>query len=163
MALPSRKKIWYKDPTILTVGGIGAAAGLYVLAKNKGKTGTGVDAGASSTGAIPGAPYSSLGTDFYNAIQDSTSSLQDKLAGLQQSVQDVNLRISKLPVYNPAPIRRQPNPGYHLHRIGRVGQSYSLASEASRFGTTIATLRSLNPALRGKNSIPGGFALKVPA
>lgn len=122
------KKIWYRDPIILGVAGIGGVAGLYVLAKNRSKDGGGNNA-AEMSGAIPGAPYSSLGTDFYNAIEDSTSALQDKLSGLEQSVQDVNLRISNFPVTSTAPITAQPRPTYQLRTPGshiRLQQTYTV-------------------------------------
>ena len=122
---PKGKKVWYKDPMILGVAGIGGAAGLYVLAKNKGKGPSGgATSDVSSVGAIPGgAPYSSLGTDFYNAIQDSTSSLQDKLSGLTQSVQDVNLQISKLPT-TAQPIPKNVVKGKYGNVISGIGATY---------------------------------------
>ena len=130
--LPKGKKVWYKDPMILGVAGVGGVAGLYVLAKNRGAAGTGQGTAAdiSSTGAIPGAPYSSLGTDFYNAVQDSTSALQDKLSGLQESVQDVNLQISKLPTTaQPSPPGPAVNPrfiakGKYANVIAGIGAKY---------------------------------------
>ena len=170
------KRVWYRDPKILAVGGIGALAGLYVLAKNRGKgsaAGTGEGTDASSTGAIPGAPYSSLNTDLYNAVQDSTSALQDKLAGLAQSVQETNLRINQLNQQPPpSPGSQPPGKRAGLHRIGSVGRLYNIRDVAKRFAPNpnspdsveaeLRRLVSANPSLKGKRVIPGGYALRVP-
>lgn len=61
--------------------------------------------------------------------------------------------------------------GYTVHRIGRVGGTYNMRSQAQRFSPNkspdavesfLRRMVELNPALRGRTTIPGGFALKVP-
>jgi len=66
-------------------------------------------------------------------------------------------------------------PATALHRVGKVGQTLNLRDLAKRFAKEhwetenpdsvelmLRGIVDLNPSLKGKTSVPGGFALKVP-
>lgn len=168
-APPTKKKKkgpWYKDPTTLGVIAVGGIAGAYVVLRRRNAGGKGLTSDVSGTGdgsqtgGIPGAPYSSAGVDLYNAVQDSTASLRERLEQLSMDVQNVNLRLQRGTPSSAQPAV-PPRSRFGIHRIGRVGRRYTISSQAQQYNTTVARLRALNPSLRG-NYIPGGFPLRTP-
>ncbi len=153
-ALTKDKKVW-------AFGAAGAGLGLYVYLKRKQTGGATTDTGQPVAGAVG----DSGAVDAYNNLQSELENLQGQITALYGGAP---LPTAQQAVAPPTPTA----PGYALHRIGTLGGTYTLRDIARRFAPNPASpdsveaeLRRLvaaNPALRGKTSLPGGFALKVP-
>jgi hypothetical protein len=158
---------WLKTREGKIAGGAGAVLLVVLLALRRG-------GGGSAGGGVP------LQGQVDQTLQDrldqfgmSGGTLEDligstgQLAGSVDQLRDVLETQNPLPTTPPA----ASSSGYSVRRIGKVGGSYSTRSQALRFSPKkdansvelfLRELVRLNPKLKGRTTIPGGFALKVP-
>ena len=154
-----------KDKKVLAAAGVGGGLGLYVYVKRKRQAGAGGATTADTGQPVAGAVGDSGAVDAYNNLQSELENLQGQITALYGGAP---LPTAQQAVAPPTPT----SAGFALHRIGTLGGTYNLRDIARRFApnpsspnSVEAELRRLvaaNPALKGKTSLPGGFALKVP-
>lgn len=153
---PIGGKKWFKNPWVLAGGG-GATLALGTLAmRRRGSADT------ANSGVLQPANLGDAGTSGYNNLQGEIEAIQGQYSqfgsqadidALQKQLADVQAHLS--------PGNQSDPPKYGLHAIGTKGKTYTWASQASRFHTTIAWLQALNPSVNRKG-IPGGTRLLTP-
>lgn len=167
----------------IVAGGMAAlAVVLLALRRAAGATGTAVGQDpaqmvAPGDGTLQGALDQVGGgggtlSEWISATGDLTSEVAQLRDLLQDPMQQPNPSTPKPPGSGTGKAPRSGwLPGHSLRRVGRVGTPVSLRDTAARFApsqhpdaieSTLRRIVALNPALKGKRTIPGGFALKVP-
>jgi hypothetical protein len=157
-----------KDKRVLAAAGAGGGLGLLVyLKRRKAGAASGGGGGADATGqTIAPATLGNAGVDAYNNLQSGLEDLQGQINALGVT----NAQQAVSPTSPAAQVQAATK--YSTRRIGQVGKTYSLRSIAQRFApipgsansveAELRALVALNPGLRGRTALPGGYALKVP-
>jgi hypothetical protein len=163
---------WLRDKKVWAFAGAGGGLGLLVyLQRRKRGQQSGVDPTTGQQVANP-ATFDDAGINAYQNLQNEFESLQSNVSS---QLDILGNRIDALPDAQQA-VTPHPAPklGWttQLHRIGVPGKTYNLRDIARRFAPNPASASSVeyelqrivaaNPSLRGKTTLPGGFALQTP-
>ncbi len=162
---------WLKDKWLWGAAGVGGAAGLLVYLRRRSAGGQMTPEQAAASGQTIQPPaFSDAGVGAYQNLQNEFESLQSNLDTFASQLQDVQAGLAPSSPAQQAAANRTFS--LQLHRIGRVGTTYNLRDIARRYAPNPASANSVeaelrrivaaNPALKGRTTLPGGFALKVP-
>ncbi len=169
MAVDVRR--FLKDRKVWLAGAAGSGIGLYVYLRRRRRQ---MGAGATTETGQPinpatGAAADSGAVDAYNNLQGELENLQGQITALYGG--------APLPTAQQAVAPTTPSPKtgtwtMQLHRIGVVGKTYNLRDIARRFASNPSSADSVeaelhrivqaNPSLKGRTTLPGGFALQTP-
>jgi len=164
--MPNDFKKLIKDKRLLAVAGVGGALGVGVAVARK--KGAGVANPADLPVSSVTAPYVPLTPATYD------SSLSDIYEGFNQTALDLQNQINAIgdqldQTTPPTATTPSVTTTTQLHRVSRI---WNLREYAKRFAPNPASASSVeaelrrivaaNPALKGRTTIPSGFAVKTP-